>query len=314
MERLQVDLNVHPHYPIILLGPTETGKSTALKRIKDSPWGKVVTIDSSVVDSSKAKLQIPQWFNDAAANQPALVVIDEIDELIPKDLALPPWASVLLDQIEKSSQCEIRVVAAARRMADVHEKIRRIFEPRINFTLPTAANRLEIVQQFVKSYNIDGSILQRVVDQSHAFTAKNLSSLLISAVRESRWRNRKAAEHSRITETKSVLRESTSTSTSQSHDDQPVVEWEDFEAAFKLVQPTVMNEVYIDIPNVSWNDVGGYDQLKKDLQLVSSMTTEVRVLDSRPESLLTVLAITTFSKSRFSPASRCIDVWTTRVQ
>ncbi|MEM3326788.1 MAG: AAA family ATPase, partial [Thermoproteus sp.] len=40
----------------------------------------------------------------------------------------------------------------------------------------------------------------------------------------------------------------------------------DFMEAMKFVQPTVLREVIIEVPEVHWNDIGGYDDIKQELR------------------------------------------------
>jgi transitional endoplasmic reticulum ATPase len=41
---------------------------------------------------------------------------------------------------------------------------------------------------------------------------------------------------------------------------------EDFEAALKMVQPSAMREVLVEVPDVHWEDIGGLDSVKEELQ------------------------------------------------
>ncbi|HJJ54337.1 MAG TPA: AAA family ATPase, partial [Methanocorpusculum sp.] len=41
---------------------------------------------------------------------------------------------------------------------------------------------------------------------------------------------------------------------------------EDFEAALKMVQPSAMREVLVEVPDISWDDIGGLNDVKEELQ------------------------------------------------
>jgi len=50
--------------------------------------------------------------------------------------------------------------------------------------------------------------------------------------------------------------------------DKLVITQKDFEDGMKVVSPSAMREVLVEVPNIGWNDIGGLQKIKQDLQEV----------------------------------------------
>lgn len=48
--------------------------------------------------------------------------------------------------------------------------------------------------------------------------------------------------------------------------DQLVVRWEDFDRALKEVRPSAMREVMVEVPTVTWEDIGGLEEVQQLLR------------------------------------------------
>jgi SpoVK/Ycf46/Vps4 family AAA+-type ATPase len=273
LAQLQTDITLPSRFPILIEGVAGTGKTSILDRLQVAPWGKVLSMDSTCF--TKPKTNLTRLFADAAANQPALVLIDDLDERT-KSIEPYEFSTCLQDQINQMSNFEIRIVATARKVSDLHNRLQAIFRLKTYLNLPTTNDRLEILNLFShssKSYRCDRETIDRISRQTHAFTGRDLEDL---------WAKAMSLAHRRLnlpiangeTLSPSVLRHSGSTE-SQSVESQVTISWEDFTGALKTVHASAMSEIYIDIPQVSWSDVAGSESLKQKLNLAIQMTTTV---------------------------------------
>jgi ATPase family associated with various cellular activities (AAA) len=270
---LKLNLNEAQPDPILIVGATGTGKSIILSRIKQASWGKVLSIRSSMLVSSKLVASLNQFCAEAASNQPALLLVDDLDELAPKH-----ERSILVDElcqlINRPENCHIQVVATAKRRVDIHQQFRHLFHLTFDLHLPTADDRLAILKQLIPSgFTVADSILQYVVDRTHAFTGADLKTL---------WKETKQAIIQRqmmiqpATITRKRADQSFEKGLSSLFIEGQVLQ-QDFDLARSKVHASAMNEIYIDVPKISWLDIGGSDRLKAELQQISTLTTRVRI-------------------------------------
>jgi SpoVK/Ycf46/Vps4 family AAA+-type ATPase len=299
--------------PILIVGASGTGKTSILDRLQVGAWGKVLTVDSACF--TKPKTNLTRLFADAAANQPALILIEDIDERIPSVDAYE-FSYSLADQVKQTSQYEIRIVATARKLFDVPERLRAVFPHKIYLNLPTANDRVELLRAFINSsngYDCDSNTMERLGGRTHAFTGRDLRDL---------WTEAKGLAQLRLddpvtsieTLSPSVLRHSAGIE-SQQADSQINMTWEDFNNALKEVHASSMSEIYIDIPQISWSDIAGSEVLKRELELTIAMTTRVCTCVLCVDPVAHLLAETqNIRKLRRQAYSWSVDVWATGMQ
>lgn len=274
LEKLTVGLQTSDCGPILILGASGTGKSSILDRIKGASWGKVVEIDHSCASGSKAKSNLSQLFAEAAANQPALVLIDDIDILAPKSEDYSFIAS-LCNQIQKSARYRTRIIATAKRRVDIHQQLNYYFLLTVNLRIPTAKDRQGIISQLVDTkYYIDPQVLDGLIDRTHAFIASDLKSFWTEADISARIRQKRSTPKDSTYEN-SLSQTSFNDSLPITADNQLQITEEDIDNALSIVHASAMNEIYIDIPKLSWTDIGGSEKLKQSLQQTAVLTTGV---------------------------------------
>jgi AAA family ATPase len=246
-----------PHEPTLIVGPSGTGKTSVLKALADGKWS-AFRITASTVSSSDSKIRaiLSALFSEARDSLPAIVLIDNLDRLVPRD-ASAALANAIGEEIQNKLNRSVCIVASAKRQLDLHEAFTWVFPNVIELPVPTAAARKDILAVHCESAS--GELLEHVSLRTHAFVPGDIWRLCGAAKQAARKRRDKA--HPRLT----------------SADARPKVQIleEDFAVALRSVRPSAMGEIFLDVPNVRWSDIGGSEHLKDELRRATSFIFEV---------------------------------------
>jgi AAA family ATPase len=282
--------------PMLLLGAEGTGKSIILERLSQAPWGRVITIQHSSLSStiSKAESTLDKLFEEAISSQPSLMVIDNLQKIAPRS-DVSGIGSVLSRYLKGIRGYQVQVIGAARRIVDVDSEVASCFPARVELPLPAADTRCELLRSYV-SPTTDLAVLQKVADRTHAFTAADLDMLCFEAVEAADTRIRRrllrrvGTDASTAWEPTNCVSASSETSVSRdasrpsisskpseissvgSYEDTVQLLQEDFDVAALRVHPTLMDAAYVEVPKVFWADIGGSNEVKKQLQDVIKFT------------------------------------------
>jgi AAA family ATPase len=243
--------------PILIIGPSGTGKSAVLEALSNGSWEAfrnwaTFSITASTMSStdSKVRASLLAIFSEASTKHPAVVLIDDLDLLVPGDAPMA-LAAALRDEIRNNVNKNVRIVASAKRLLDMHPSVAGVFRYNIELPVPTAAGRKEILKVYCESASDE--LLEHVSSHTHAFVPRDIELLCCAAAVA-------AMERRDNTHHRPVGRPSADSGPSDR-----ILE-EDFTAALRSVRPSAMGEIFLDVPNVRWRDIGGSESLKKELQ------------------------------------------------
>jgi AAA family ATPase len=265
-----VRMGVRPPKGILLYGPPGTGKTLIARAVASEVDAHMIIVNgpellSKFVGESEAKLRAV--FTQANERSPSVIFIDEIDSLCParddaKDDMHKRIVSTLLtlmDGVIPSSR--VVVIAATNRPNSLDQALRRPgrFDREVEIGIPSAAGRLDILTRMLSSMpnSITPSELQDVASRTHGFVGADLKALC-----------REAAIHAikRSHTTNTDANDNDNDGATQDTDDSLLVSDHDLSSALVRVRPSAMREVYIEVPNVKWSDVGGQDVVKQKLR------------------------------------------------
>lgn len=294
---------------IILHGPSGTGKSLVVSRVREAAWLKVLDASdlSPYVQSSFTKLR--NIFADAANNQPSLVVLEGLDNLAGKVErgAYPSssLASTLAAEMDKLRNTKVLVIGVTLELNEVDKMLRKPgrFRYEIEIPVPDSKARTEIL----RTLQVPNDIAQVVGERTHGFVGQDLEALYETAVDRAheRYENSEGfelvphysgglpphgdspnqqvnADHAssvnKIGHTTGAspnglnhgaVDRDHTLEDSSDASHYPDVRLEDFEAALLEVQPTAMREVFLETPKVRWADIGGSEDVKRALYKVT---------------------------------------------
>ncbi|MBI4167481.1 MAG: AAA family ATPase, partial [Candidatus Aenigmarchaeota archaeon] len=204
-------------------------------------------------------------FEDAEKNAPSIIFIDEVDAIAPKreevtgevERRVVAQLLSLMDGMRKRGR--VVVIAATNRENAIDPALRRPgrFDREVEIGVPDRKGRREVLQIHTRNMPLDKSVsIDELAARTHGFVGADVEALAkeaaISVLRrvlpEIRWRE----EGEIPVEIMEKL----------------IVTSVDFENALKVVEPSAMREVLVEIPNVKWSDIGGLEGLKERLQEV----------------------------------------------
>jgi SpoVK/Ycf46/Vps4 family AAA+-type ATPase len=264
LKRLAGTLNSQlPQKPILIVGPSGTGKTSVLETLSNGKWATFKIDESTIISpGSKVKGFLSRLFSEARETLPAMIIIDDLDLMAPRD-APSAFGTVLSQEIRNNLNGNIRIVASAKRPLDLNQCFAWTFPRDIELPVPTLAARKEILRGYCESASDE--LLDHVSERTHAFVPGDI------------WRLCSKAEMAAEIRVNDDHTQSAGIPSADSRPKLRILE-EDFEVALRSVHPSAMSEVFIDVPNVRWSDIGGSEYLKGQLQLAARLIFEVRVI------------------------------------
>jgi len=250
---------------VLLYGPPGTGKTLLAKAVAGETNAHFISLSGPEImgkyyGESEGKLR--EIFTQAEENAPSIIFIDEIDSIAPKrdevsgevEKRIVSQLLTLMDGMK--SRGKVVVIAATNRPDSIDPALRRPgrFDREIEFGIPDDKERFEILSIHTRGMPIDEKVdLKQISKITHGFVGADLEVLSKEAAMRSLRRIIPEIDLDEEKVSSEILQKIQITS-------------EDFRDALKEVKPSALREVQVQIPNVSWDDVGGLDQLKEELR------------------------------------------------
>ncbi len=261
-ERLGID----PPKGVFLYGPPGCGKTLIAKAVASETDAYFTHISGPEImgkfyGESEARLR--KVFEDAQAHAPAILFIDEIDAIAPKREEMGGEKQVerrvvaqllaLMDGLESRGQ--IIVIAATNIPNVIDPALRRPgrFDREIAMPIPDRNSRLEVLHIHTRGMPLAKDVdLARLADITHGFVGADLAALCREAAMVTLRELFPEVDFdlAEIPVEKLMKLEVTQ---------------EAFLEALREVEPSAIREVFVETPNITWNDVGGLEEIKKRL-------------------------------------------------
>lgn len=203
-------------------------------------------------------------FEEAEKNAPSIIFIDEIDSIAPKreeargevERRVVSQLLTLMDGLK--GRGKVIVIAATNRPNDLDPALRRPgrFDRELVIGVPNKQGRKEILEIHTRNMPLEKDVsLEELAERTHGFVGADLEALAKEAAMHVL--RRVIPEMSKLDESETIPEEILR---------KLKVKKEDFDYALKIVQPSAMREVLVEIPNVKWEDVGGLKEVKERLK------------------------------------------------
>ncbi|ELZ17761.1 ATPase AAA [Haloterrigena salina JCM 13891] len=258
-------LGIEPPKGVLLHGPPGTGKTLMAKAVANEIDAHFETISGPEIMSKyygESEEQLREVFEEAEENAPAIIFIDELDSIAAKredaggDVERRVVAQLLslMDGLEERGR--VTVIAATNRIDDIDPALRRggRFDREIEIGVPDKDGRKEILQVHTRGMPLQESIdLDQYAENTHGFVGADLESLTREGAMNALRRIRPDLDLEEDEIDAEVL------------ETLEVTEG-DFKEALKGIQPSAMREVFVEVPDVTWDDVGGLEDTKERLR------------------------------------------------
>ncbi|MHA1972347.1 MAG: CDC48 family AAA ATPase [Candidatus Hodarchaeales archaeon] len=257
-------LGIDPPKGVLLHGPPGTGKTLIAKAVANESEAHFIPIQGPEIMSKfygESEQRLRDIFKEAEDNAPSIIFIDEIDAIAPKreevtgevERRVVAQILALMDGLE--SRGETIVIGATNRPNAVDPALRRPgrFDREIEIGVPDKNERLEILQIHTRRMpGIEDVDIEKLAIITHGFVGADLAALGREAAMKKLREILPEINLNEDTIPPSVL-------------DNLKVEERHFEAALKEIHPSAIREVFIEIPNVKWDAIGGMKSIKQEL-------------------------------------------------
>ncbi len=260
-ERLGID----PPKGVLLYGPPGTGKTLLAKAVANESDANFYYIGgpeiiSKYVGESEERLR--KLFKEAEENAPSIIFIDEIDAIAPKreevvgevEKRLVSQLLTLMDGLKVRG--EIIVIGATNRPDSLDPALRRPgrFDREIEIGVPDKKGRLEILMIHTRNMPLETDVkLEELAALTHGYTGADLSFFSKEAALKALRRMLPSINIEEETIPPEIL-------------EKLRVNRDDFLNALREIQPSALREVYIEKPNVKWSDIGGLEEVKREIR------------------------------------------------
>ena len=264
-ERLGID----PPKGVLLYGPPGTGKTLIAKAVANEAGANFYSIQGPEIMSKyygQSEERLREKFEEAQKNAPSVLFIDELDSIAPKreevtgEVERRVVAQLLTLMDGLSGRGQVIVIGATNRDEAIDPALRRPgrFDREIEIGVPDRDGRKEILQIHTRGMPIEGSederdtLLSELSDVTHGFVGADLAALAREAAMKALRRYLPDIDLEKPIPAESL--------------EKMRVIPEDFKSALKEVEPSAMREVLVEIPRITWNDVGGLGDIKMKLR------------------------------------------------
>jgi len=258
-------LGIEPPKGVILWGPPGCGKTLIAKAIANETGAHFISINGPEIMSKfygESEARLREIFKEAEENAPAIIFIDELDAIAPKrsevtgevERRVVSQLLTLMDGLKARGQ--VIVIGATNRIDAVDPALRRPgrFDREIRIGVPDRNGRKEILQIHTRRMPLAEDVnLEELANITHGFTGADLAALCREAAMNALRRFLPKMDLEKETIPAEVLEELKVTR-------------EDFMNALKIVQPSALREVILEIPNVKWEDIGDLERVKQELR------------------------------------------------
>ena len=250
---------------VLLYGPPGTGKTLLAKAVANESNAHFISISGPEIMSKfygESEARLREIFKEAREKSPSIIFIDEIDSIAPKreevtgevERRVVSQMLSLMDGLE--ARGKVIVISATNRPNAIDPALRRPgrFDREIEIKVPDKRGRKDILA--IHSRNmplLDDVDIDRISAVSHGYVGADLEYLC----KEAAMKCLRRLLHVLNLEEEKIPAETL---------DKLIVNQEDFTKALREITPSGMREVFVENPDVKWEDVGGLEVVKRELQ------------------------------------------------
>jgi len=250
---------------VLLYGPPGTGKTLLAKAVANESNAHFISISGPEIMSKfygESEARLREIFKEAREKAPSIVFIDEIDSIAPKreevtgevERRVVSQMLSLMDGLE--ARGKVIVISATNRPNAIDPALRRPgrFDREIEIKVPDKKGRTDILNIHTRNMPLADDVdIKRIASVSHGYVGADLEYLCKEAAMKCL---RRLLPEINLDDEK-IPPETL---------DKLIVNGEDYKKALMEVTPSGMREVYIENPDVKWEEVGGLDDTKQELQ------------------------------------------------
>jgi transitional endoplasmic reticulum ATPase len=258
-------LGIKPPKGVLLYGPPGTGKTLIARAVASESNAYFIPLNGpEIMDKyyGESERKLREMFKEGEDNAPSIIFIDEIDSIAPKredvrgEVERRVVAQLLALMDGLVGRGNVIVIGATNREDSIDPALRRPgrFDREIEIGVPDRDGRKEILQIHTRGMPLSDDVdLNEIANSTHGFVGADLEAL-----------TREAAMNAlkRVLPKIDLEKEEIPVEVLESLR----VEKGDFIGAMKSVSPSALREIFVEVPDVKWEDVGGLEKVKQELK------------------------------------------------
>ncbi|KAG2445375.1 hypothetical protein HYH02_008840 [Chlamydomonas schloesseri] len=258
-------IGVKPPKGILLYGPPGSGKTLIARAVANETGAFFVVVNGPEIMSKLAgesESNLRKVFQEAEKNAPSIIFIDEVDSIAPKrdktqgevERRIVSQLLTLMDGLK--SRAHVIVIAATNRPNSIDAALRRFgrFDREIDIGVPDETGRLEVMRIHTKNMKLDEDVnLEAISRDTHGYVGADLAALCTEAALQC---IREKMDVIDLEDEQIDAEVLNSMAVTQDH----------FKTALGMSNPSALRETVVEVPNVSWDAIGGLENVKRELQ------------------------------------------------
>merc|ERR1719298_218592 len=256
-----------------MFGPPGSGKTLIARAVANETGAFFFLINGPEIMSKLAgesESNLRKAFEEAEKNSPAIIFTDEIDSIAPKrektqgevERRIVSQLLTLMDGLNK--RAHVVVIGATNRPNSIDAALRRFgrFDREVDIGVPDENGRLEVLRIHTKNMKLTDDVdLEQLAKETHGYVGADLAALSTEAAMQC---IREKMDVIDLDDDEIDAEVLDSMAVSQAH----------FRQALGVSNPSALRETAVEVPNVSWEDIGGLEGVKRELQEVVQYPVE----------------------------------------
>jgi len=258
-------LGISPPKGVLLYGPPGTGKTLIARAIAQESKAKFFSISGPEIINKfygESEAQLRKIFDEAGRNGPGIIFLDEIDSIAPRrekvvgevEKRVVAQLLALMDGLKRRSQ--VMVIAATNLPDALDPALRRPgrFDREIEIPAPDRTGRREVLEIHSNGMPLSPEVdLESLAARTHGFVGADLEALCREAAMRCLRRLLPEADFGTEEASYALL-------------ERLEISAADFESALFEIEPSAMRGATIEKPDVKWDQIGGFSQLRERLK------------------------------------------------
>merc|ERR1711935_44362 len=261
------NLGIKPPRGVLLYGPPGSGKTLIGRAVANETGANFYIINGPEIMSKMAgesESNLRKMFQQAEENAPSIIFMDEIDSIAPKrektngevEKRIVSQLLTLMDGI--NSRAQVIVIACTNRPNSIDPALRRFgrFDREVDIGVPDETGRLQILSIHTRKMKLDEDVdLEKVAKLTHGYVGADLAQCCNEAALQ-------------CIRDKMDIIDFEDDSIDAEVMAAMAVSQRNFDFAIEKGNPSALREMKVEIPNVSWADIGGLEKVKQELKEV----------------------------------------------